>query len=68
MSIDPEDLVGRRVAFESAAELITPIVEEHPLDVEVRVGGQVFVPGTIVTAAEQRLSLILDAANWLLKE
>lgn len=60
------DIVVRRVVFESANELVKPIIEQHGLE-EYKQGSVAFfsTPSTM-TKVDQHIDQIIRVADWLL--
>jgi len=59
-------MVVRRHAWESAQELVAPIVLEHGFE-PYKATHQVFAPGTTITEVDQNISSIIEVAGWLLE-
>lgn len=65
MSVDTERIAVRLAALNMGLEVSGRIAGDHPL--EQRPGPTIFTPNQYgSTPADQRLSLAVDAADWLL--
>jgi hypothetical protein len=69
--IDQEELAVRHAALAMAREVVTPVIEDHPLEAyEISGPSNIFASGsnTTKTPAEQNVDLLIDIASWLVKD
>jgi hypothetical protein len=60
--------INRLEAWQYAAELVNPIVEQHGLE-RYSPGANIFSTGiSVMTPVEQHINHILNVAEWLLNE
>lgn len=64
IEIPTNEIIKRKVIFETAAEMIDPIIEHHGLD-SYRTGGSYTSPGYTTTKVDQHIAHIIYVANWL---
>lgn len=64
MAVDPEEVIKRRIVFETADTMVQPLVNQH--DLKDHNSGPVFTSNP-VTKIDQHITHILRVADWLLE-
>lgn len=66
MASKARDMAVRMTAWQQAEEIVSLIVSVHPLE-PIRTNSPFSLVPTTTSAAEQRVVMIMDVAEWLLK-